>query len=104
MGWLYVALATVSEIVGVVGLKKYSQKKNVKNGLIYSGGFGASFAFLYLSFQYLQVSVAYAVWIGIGTAGAVLINMILFNESKNVERILSIILIIVGVVGLKWLS
>lgn len=104
MGWLFVICAAVSEIIGVLGLKLYSQKKTIKNGIIYLGGFGASFAFLYTSFNYLQLSIAYAVWIGIGTAGAVLLNMVLFGESKNKLRIASVILIVIGVTGLKALS
>src|SRR6185437_3114707 len=104
MGWIYVSLAAISEIIGVVGLKKYSQKKTAGSGLLYAGGFGASFAFLYMSFKYLQVSIAYAVWIGIGTAGAVLINMFFFGESKSTGRMVSVLLIVIGVVGLKALS
>lgn len=104
MGWLFVILAAISEIVGVVGLKMFSQERTFKSGAIYAVGFGASFAFLYASFIYLQVSVAYAVWIGIGTAGAVLINMIFFGESRSMGRIVSVALIVIGVVGLKALS
>lgn len=104
MGWLYVFLAAVSEIIGVVGLKMYSQEKTIKSGALYLTGFGKSFAFLYFSFKYLQVSIAYAVWIGIGTAGAVLINMIFFGESKSIGRIASVILIVIGVTGLKAVS
>ncbi|QED46233.1 DMT family transporter [Cytobacillus dafuensis] len=104
MGWLLVLIAAASEIAGAIGLKLYSQQKSLKNGLLYIGGFGASFVFLYASFNYLQVSIAYAVWIGIGTAGAVLLNMLLFGESKNRGRIISLGLIIIGVVGLKALS
>ncbi|KOP77687.1 DMT family transporter [Cytobacillus solani] len=104
MGWLFVICAAVSEVIGVLGLKLYSQKKTIKNGIIYLGGFGASFAFLYTSFNYLQLSIAYAVWIGIGTAGAVLLNMVLFGESKNKLRIASVALIVIGVTGLKALS
>ncbi|NGP45560.1 multidrug efflux SMR transporter [Bacillaceae bacterium SIJ1] len=104
MGWLFVFMAAVSEMVGVVGLKMYSQKKNILNGALYLAGFGSAFAFLYLSFNYLQVSTAYAVWIGVGTAGAVLINMVFFNESKSVGRFASVLLIVIGVVGLKALS
>jgi len=104
MGWLFVFFAASSEIAGTVGLKLYSQQKTLKSGLLYVGGFAASFAFLYTSFNYLQLSISYAVWIGIGTAGAVLLNMILFGESKSIGRIVSVILIIIGVVGLKALS
>ncbi|GKV69483.1 QacE family quaternary ammonium compound efflux SMR transporter [Sporosarcina sp. NCCP-2716] len=104
MGWLYVALAAGSELAGVAGLNKYSKRKSLLSGLAYLGGFGLSFLFLYTSFKYLQVSTAYAVWIGIGTAGAVLLNMIFFGESRSLSRIASLMLIIIGVVGLKALS
>ena len=104
MGWVFVILAAMSEIVGVVGLKLFSQKKNMRTGSLFAGGFALSFAFLYQAFGYLQLSVAYAVWIGIGTAGAVLINMFFFGESRNSGRIVSLLLIIVGVTGLKLVS
>lgn len=104
MGWLFIFFAAASEITGAIGLKLYSQKRTIRNGILYLGGFGASFAFLYASFNYLQVSIAYAVWVGIGTAGAVLLNMLLFGESKSIGRIVSVVLIVIGVVGLKALS
>lgn len=104
MGWLFVLLAAICEVIGVIRLKIFSQKKTWINGLLYMGSFGLSFILLYVSFRYLQVSVAYAVWIGIGTAGAVLVNMVFFGESKSFARVLSLIAIIVGVTGLKALS
>ncbi|MBS5911717.1 MAG: SMR family transporter, partial [Paenibacillus macerans] len=84
MGWLFVLIAALFELTGVIGLKKFSQKKSMLNLLMFFGGFGGSFAFLYASFNYLQVSIAYAVWIGIGTSAAVLVNMIFFGESKSI--------------------
>ena len=104
MGWTFVILAAFSEVMGVIGLTQYSQEKKIGTGLLYVGGFGAAFVFLYASFQYLQVSVAYAVWIGIGTAGAVLVNMLFFGESRSMGRMVSLLLIVVGVVGLKAIS
>ncbi|MFF2179266.1 DMT family transporter [Lysinibacillus sp. NPDC058147] len=104
MGWLLVLLAAISEIIGVIGLRFYSQNKTLRNLLIYVGGFGMSFVLLYASFNYLQLSIAYVVWIGIGTVGAVLVNIIFFGESKNLTRIISIIAIIIGVAGLKAIS
>lgn len=104
MGWLFVTFAAISEIIGVIGLKLFSIKKNIKTGSLFLGGFGLSFFLLYQAFAYLQLSIAYAVWIGIGTAGAVLINMFFFGESKSGSRIFSLILIIVGVTGLKLVS
>ncbi|MEH7110558.1 MULTISPECIES: DMT family transporter [Bacillaceae] len=104
MGWLFLILAAASEVIGAAGLKLYSQKKSIRNGLLYIGGFGLSFVFLYTSFHYIQLSIAYTVWTGIGTAGAVLINMYLFGESKNIGRFISVGLIMIGVIGLRAMS
>lgn len=104
MGWVLIILAALSEIIGVIGLRFYSQYKTLRNLMLYIGGFGVSFALLYASFNYLQLSIAYVVWVGIGTVGAVLVNIIFFGESKNLSRIISIIAIIIGVAGLKAVS
>ncbi|MBM7598995.1 paired small multidrug resistance pump [Virgibacillus halotolerans] len=104
MGWLLVFLATVSELIGVYGLNLYNKKRNLLTWIIYYGGILVSFAFLYFSFKYLSVSISYAVFIGFGTAGAVVMNMAFFDESKNFFRILSLLAIIVGVTGLKIVS
>ncbi|WP_059105031.1 DMT family transporter [Shouchella shacheensis] len=101
MGWLFVGIAAVLELIGVIGLKKFSQRKSGINMLTFFGGFGGAFVFLYASFNYLQVSVAYAVWIGAGTAAAVVVNMLFFNESKSMGRIISLVVIVIGVTGLK---
>lgn len=104
MGWLFVTIAAICEILGVVGLRFYSQNKKAWNFLLYVGGFGLSFFFLYQSFNYLQLSIAYVIWVGIGTVGAVAINIIFFKEAKNATRILSMIAIVVGLIGLKAMS
>ena len=104
MGWIFVTIAAILELIGVIGLKKYSGEKSIGSLLLFGGGFGGAFVFLYASFNYLQVSIAYAVWIGIGTVAAVLVNMIFFNESKSLGRIISLAVIIIGVVGLKAVS
>lgn len=104
MGWMLVLLAGMSEVVGVVGLKTYTNRKSFKFALMYVGGFILSFALLYGSLRYLQLSVAYAVWGGIGTAGGILVNMLFFGEGRSALRIVSLCAVVVGVVGLKALS
>lgn len=104
MGWLFVILAAILETIGVIGLKKFSTTKNLINASILVAGFGSAFYFLYASFDYLQVSIAYAVWIGLGTTAAVLINMMFFGESKSVGRLAAVFVIVIGVSGLKYVS
>ncbi|WP_042148832.1 multidrug efflux SMR transporter [Paucisalibacillus sp. EB02] len=101
MGWLYVVLAAVNELVGVWGLNRYNEKRNIANALLYAGGLGLSFTFIYASFDYLPTSIAYATWTGVGTGGVVLMNMLFFGESKSLFRMVSLLAIIIGVTGLK---
>lgn len=104
MGWIYILVASTVEVIGVIGLKLFSQQKNLFNLLLFCSGFALSYLFLYFALNYLDMSIAYAVWMGLGTAGAVLVNMIFFGESRKLSRIFGVILIITGVVGLKMIS
>lgn len=54
------------------------------------------------SLEVLPVGTAYAVWTGIGAAGTVLIGALLFGESLNLLRILCILAIVAGVIGLRF--
>lgn len=104
IGWTFVALAATAELIGVFGLSLYSRNHNLINRMIYYGGIFLSFALLYFSFHYLPLSIAYTVFTGAGTAGAVLLNIVFFKESKNIKRLISLGAIIVGVVGLQYVS
>ena len=104
MGWLFVGLAALFEIVGVIGLRLFSKNKTIRNIVMYVGGFGLSFFFLYQSFHYLQMSIAYVIWVGVGTIGAVLVNIAFFGEAKNRARIVSMSAIVIGLIGLKAMS
>lgn len=49
----------------------------------------------------LPVGTAYAVWVGVGAVGTVVLGIVLFGEPVNIARLISIVLIIAGIVGLK---
>jgi len=52
----------------------------------------------------IPVGTAYAVWTGIGAVGVAIMGMVLFGESRDVFRIISLILIVSGIIGLKFVS
>ena len=60
-----------------------------------------SFILLTIGLKYLEVGPAYAVWTGIGAAGAVLIGMIWLNEVVSMLKLVSVGLVLVGVIGLQ---
>ncbi len=57
--------------------------------------------FLWLAQRAIPIGTAYAVWTGIGAAGTYLIGLALFNDPFSMLRILSFLLIVTGVIGLK---
>ena len=52
----------------------------------------------------IPMGTAYAIWTGIGTAGGTIIGMIFYHESKNIMRILCILLILGSVIGLRLIN
>lgn len=63
-----------------------------------------SFYVLGLALRTIPLGTGYAVWTGIGTAGAAILGIILFGESKDLAKIFCLVLIISGVIGLKFTS
>lgn len=104
MAWTYLIIAGVFEIVGVIGIKKVSEKNNWRNNIALYGGFIVSFNFLTLAMQDIPLSTAYAVWTGIGTLGSAIVGMFFFKEPRNTLRIVCIAGIILTIIGLKFVS
>lgn len=66
--------------------------------------YAIAFTFVTFAIKKIEISVAYTVWAGVGTAAIALIGILYFKESVNIFKILSIALIILGVIGLKLSS
>ncbi|GAB2943202.1 DMT family transporter [Aquaspirillum soli] len=102
MAWIYLLLAGVCEIGWPLGLK-LSQTTPYKWPWI---GFAvaamtASGYFLWLAQRTIPIGTAYAIWTGIGAVGAFIVGIAFFKDSANLWRILSVLCIVIGIVGLK---
>lgn len=104
MSWVYLLIAGVGEVCGVMGINKVNHEKSLASFIWLFGGFTLSFIFLTLAMQTIPMSTAYAIWTGIGTVGSALIGMIMYGESKDWRRILFISMVLSAVVGLKLIS
>lgn len=101
MSWIYLILAGLCEMFGVAMMSELSKRRTWKTVVLLIAGFGLSFVFLSLAMLQLPMSTAYAVWTGIGASGGALVGMLFYGESKDVRRVLCIMLIIASVIGLK---
>lgn len=92
------------EVSGVFFLTKFQKSFGVKkaaNFLILVANFAISLWLLSYAMQAMAMSVAYAIWTGIGAVGAVLVGLVFNNEKINLEKALYLSLIIFSVVMLK---
>jgi|SRR6476619_2583826 quaternary ammonium compound-resistance protein SugE len=104
MDWIILSVAGVFEIVWAAGLKFTEGFTRLWPSLGTVVAMAISMALLAQALKTIPVGTGYAVWTGIGAAGTAIVGMILFDESRNVIRIICIGLIIAGILGLKFSS
>lgn len=100
MHWLYLALAIILEVLGTTSMKLSEGFTKIVPSIAMLLLYIASLAALTMALKRIEMSIAYAIWAGIGTALIALIGVVLFKEELSLLKVLSIGLIIAGVVGL----
>lgn len=98
---VYLMLAIILEVAGTTSMKLSEGFTRLGPSVFIFIFYIFSFTFLTLSLKRLEVSVAYAVWSGLGTLLISLIGVFYFNETITLIKSLSLGLIILGVVGLR---
>ena len=99
--WFILVAAIVLEVAGTTCMKLSAGFTRPVPSLLLWVCYAASFTALTLALKDIEVSVAYAIWSGVGTALIVAIGVFFFQESANPLKLCSILLIMVGVVGLN---
>lgn len=104
MAWLILVIAGLFEVVWAVGLKYTEGFTRLWPSVITAVGMAISVYLLSVALKQLPIGTAYAIWTGIGAVGTALIGIFFLGESKDIARVLSILLIVAGIVGLKIFS
>ena len=104
MHWLILFAAGLFEVVWAVSLKFTEGFTKLLPSIITVAGTICSFVLLSLAVKKLPLSVSYAVWTGIGTVGTVLVGIFYFHESISLAHVICLIMIILGIIGLRFLS
>lgn len=104
MNWLILIFAGLLEVVWAVGLKYTHGFTKPLPSVVTVVAMAASFYCLSLAMRSLPLSIAYTVWVGIGMVGAVLFGIIFLKEPVNQFKVVSLLLIISGILGLKLSS
>ena len=104
MKWLILMLAGILEVTWAVAMKFSDGFTVVIPTIITIIGYIASAVFLSLALKELPLGTAYAMWTGFGIIGTTLLGIVLFQERMSVLQGICVLLIIVGIVGLKVLA
>lgn len=101
MHWIYLILAIGFEVAGTTCMKLAQGFTKILPSIMMGIFYVASLSFLTISLKKIDVSLAYAIWSGLGTAIIAIIGVFLFKESLTAAKITGIIFIILGVVLLN---
>lgn len=99
--WLSVVLAGLIEVLWVIGLK------HANNTLEWAGTIICILLSFYLMLQaskHMPVGTVYAVFVGIGSTGTVIVDMLLFGEPFKLAKVALIAVLLLGVIGLKLVT
>ena len=100
MSGAYLAAAIILEICGTTSLKLSDGFTRIVPSSAVVLCYVASFALLGLALRGIELSFAYAVWSGVGTAAVAAIGIVWFGESAGVWKLMCLALIVLGVAGL----
>lgn len=104
MAWVILVVAGVLEIGWAVGLKYTEGFTRLWPTVWTVLAMIASMTLLGLAARTLPIGTAYAVWTGIGAVGTAILGIVLFKEPATAARLVCVLLIVAGIVGLKLAS
>lgn len=101
MPWLILIISGLLESVWAIALSRSGGFTRPIPSVIFGTALVLSMVGLGYALRTIPVGTGYAVWVGIGAAGTALVGMLLLGESAGVLRVLSLLLVLAGVTGLK---
>ncbi|MGD9632667.1 MAG: quaternary ammonium compound efflux SMR transporter SugE [Pirellulales bacterium] len=102
MDWLILLVAGLLEVGWAIGLKYTDGFTRFWPSAATAAALIGSMALLSIALRTIPVGTGYAVWTGVGAVGVAIIGMLLLGEPRNPLRIACILLIVLGIVGLKF--
>lgn len=96
-GYIYLSISIVAEILATLSLKLAEGFTVLLPSIIVVIGYGLAFYMLGKTLIYLPLSLAYAIWSGVGTALTAILGIVVFDEPLSIGLIMGILCVIGGV-------
>ena len=104
MGYAYLAVAIVAEVIGTLTLKSTAEFTRLWPSLTVAASYGTAFYFMTLAMSTIPIGIGYAVWSGIGMVLITLGGVVLYGQRLDAAAIAGIALIAAGVLVINLLS
>ena len=104
MGYFYLIIAIIGEVVGTLSLKSSNGFTAIMPSILVIIGYGIAFYFMVLSMKTIPVAITYAIWSGVGIGAVTFISSIKFGEEPDVFALIGLSFIIIGIIILVSLS
>jgi small multidrug resistance pump len=101
MGWIYLVMAIVLEVIGTTFMKLSQGFTKPGPSVLMFVCYAACFSVFTLALKRMEVSTAYAIWSGLGTALIAGIGVVCFHETVTLLKVFGLALVIGGVVALN---
>ncbi|WP_444950354.1 quaternary ammonium compound efflux SMR transporter SugE [Micromonospora ureilytica] len=101
MAWLVLVISGLLETAWAIALDRSAGFTRLIPSVVFAVTLLLSMAGLSYALRDIPVGTGYAVWVGIGAVGTALVGMLALGESASLPRILCLLLVVAGVIGLK---
>ena len=101
MSWVYLFLAIGFEVAGTVCMKLSEGFEKLVPSILLFVFYALSFYAITIAIKHIEISLAYAIWAGLGTAIISIIGIFYFQEAVTTLKMVSLVLVVAGVVGLN---
>lgn len=104
MAWVILFIAGLLEVAWALLLKQSAGFSKPLPTIGFVVSLAASMLLLSYSLRTLPVGTAYAVWTGIGAAGTAIIGILWLGESRDVLKLISLVMLVGGIIGMRLTS
>ena len=101
MAYLYLLFPIILEVCGTTTMKLSQGFTRFLPSVLIFAFYGLSFTLLTMVLKKIEVSIAYAIWSGVGTALIAIVGILYFKETLTLLKVLSLALVIIGIIGLN---
>src|SRR5689334_7658021 len=102
MSWIVLVVSGLMETVWAIALERSAGFSRPLPSAVFGVALVLSMLGLGYSLRTIPVGTGYAVWVGIGVVGTAVVGMVALGESASLTRIFCLLLVVAGVVGLKY--